>query len=144
MFDRDIGAKLKRISNLMKRKIDKLLGNKDSITKSQGMILRLLTKSKKPIYQKDIEQELYIRRSTATNILNIMEQRNLIKRKQNKEDARKKQIILTPKGRRLEEKNYYKIEQVENKIKSNLSKEELKNLLTILEKVEKTLTKEDK
>lgn len=144
MFDGDIGAKIKRISNLMKREIDKLLGKKDSITKSQGMVLRLLTMSKKPVYQKDIEKELYIRRSTATNILNIMEQRNLIKRIPNKEDARKKQIVLTEKGRELEEKNYYKIEQVENKIKSNLSEEELNSLLTILEKIEKTLTKEDK
>ena len=142
MFEKDIGAKLKRIMNLTKREIDKSLGE-DSITKSQGMVLRLLYVSKTPIYQKDIEKELYIRRSTATNILNIMEQRELIKREQNKEDARKKRIIITEKGKKLEQENYCKIEQVENKIKSNLTEEEQNNLFMILDKIEKTLKEED-
>lgn len=142
MFEKDIGAKLKRIMNLTKREIDKSLGE-DSITKSQGMVLRLLYVSKKPIYQKDIEKELYIRRSTATNILNIMEQRELIKREQNKEDARKKRIIITEKGKKLEQENYCKIEQVENKIKSNLTEEEQNNLFMILDKIEKALKEED-
>lgn len=143
MFEKDIGAKLKRISNLTKREIEKLFDEKNNITKSQGMVLRLLYVSKQSIYQKDIEKELYIRRSTATNILNIMEQRELIKREQNKEDARKKKIIITEKGKKLEQKNYYKIEQVENKIKSKLTKEELNNLFTILDKIEKALMEED-
>ncbi len=142
MFEKDIGAKLKRIMNLTKREIDKSLGE-DSITKSQGMVLRLLYVSKTPIYQKDIEKELYIRRSTATNILNIMEQRELIKREQNKEDARKKRIIITEKGKKLEQENYCKIEQVENKIKSNLTEEEQNNLFMILDKIEKALKEED-
>jgi DNA-binding MarR family transcriptional regulator len=143
MFEQDIGAKVKRISNLMKREIDKLLGEKDMITKNQGMILRLLKSSPTPLYQKDIEQELSIRRSTATKILNIMEQKGLIIREKSTEDARRKKLILTDKGKQLENKNYCKIEEIENKIKENLTKEEQENLLAILNKIEKTLIKEE-
>ena len=143
MFEQDIGAKVKRISNLMKREIDKLLGDKDMITKNQGMILRLLKSSPTPLYQKDIEQELSIRRSTATKILNIMEQKGLIIREKSTEDARRKKLILTDKGKQLENKNYCKIEEIENKIKENLTKEEQENLLAILNKIEKTLIKEE-
>ena len=107
------------------------------------MILRLLKSSPTPLYQKDIEQELSIRRSTATKILNIMEQKGLIIREKSTEDARRKKLILTDKGKQLENKNYCKIEEIENKIKENLTKEEQENLLAILNKIEKTLIKEE-
>lgn len=143
MSNQDIGKEFKRISNLMKREIDKVLTEENTITKNQGIILRMIKLSKKEIYQKDIEKELLVRRPTATKMLNLMEQKGLIIRKKSNKDARLKQLILTEKGKELEKKNYYKILEVENKLKSKLTKEELNTLFQLLEKIENILTKED-
>ena len=91
------------------------------------------------IFQKDIEQEFSIRRSTATGILNIMEKNDLIKRVNYKNDARLKKVVLTEKGLNLCEQSYNKIQQFEQKLKNNLSKQELENFFCTLEKIKNNI-----
>ena len=74
--------------------------HRDGVAPMQGRTLGFLYCNKdKVICQKDIEQEFLISRATASKMLQSMEKKELITRKEIKEDARLKQILLTKKGR---------------------------------------------
>ena len=96
--EKNIGMSFKIISNQLKRVVNKKLGN--NITHIQIFILRFLyeNKDKKDIFQKDIEKLLDIRRSTTTEILNVMERNNLLERVDSLSDKRQKMIVLSEKG----------------------------------------------
>lgn len=55
------------------------------------------------IYQKDVEAEFFINRATASKMLSLMEEKQLIRRIASDRDARLKRIELLPKGRALHE-----------------------------------------
>lgn len=79
-MEENIGKKIKKISNLMKRKIEQEKISPTLLTKNQSFILGYLShEGKKVICQKDIEQELSIRRSTTSEMLKRMEQKQLTK-----------------------------------------------------------------
>ena len=94
-----IGAELNCISNLMKRKINKMDVNNENPTYMQGGIIVFLMRSNGAVYQRDIEKQFNIRRSTATGILKGMERDMLIHRVPVSDDARLKRLVLTDKAR---------------------------------------------
>ena len=57
-----IGAELNCISNLMKRKINKMDVNNENPTYMQGGIIVFLMRSNGAVYQRDIEKQFNIRR----------------------------------------------------------------------------------
>lgn len=144
MKKEDIGGKIKKINNLMQREIEKEITKNSNLTKNQSVILDYIySEEEKQIYQKDIEQKLLIRRSTATEILNRMEQKDLIIRKSDPLDSRKKVLTLTATGKKIAIMDIDKIDILENKIRKNLTNEEIKTLLFILDKIEKNLTNQE-
>ena len=52
----------------------------------------------KDVFQRDLEEEFSVRRSTATGILQLMEKNELITREPVSHDARLKKLVLTPKA----------------------------------------------
>lgn len=142
MEERNIGFELKTLSNLMKRKMENEISLENNVTGNHTYILGFLEHEKdRDIFQKDIEKEFSIRRSTATGILNIMEKRGLIERIPCKEDARQKKIIMTEKGKKIQEESLNKIEKFENALKSCLTQEEIENFLNILDKIKDNIEK---
>lgn len=71
------------------------------ITPGNVLILLYLDDMEKrgtPVFQKDIEKSLGITRSTMSRILSLMESKGLISRSHVDDDARFKQVTLTPKS----------------------------------------------
>lgn len=97
-----IGHEIKAIDHLMQRKMI-LTASKsglDKVTVMHGWIIGYLTHNDdRDIYQKDIESEFAIARSTVTNILKLMEKKGYITRASVASDARLKKIALTDKGK---------------------------------------------
>lgn len=58
----------------------------------------LLENSGRPLYQKDVEEEFRIRRSSATRALQGMEKKCLLYRESEAHDARLKRLVLTDKA----------------------------------------------
>ena len=57
MLEEDIGKRINRLSNLIKRKIDKEISKDNDLTKNQSLIIDYLNNNKKiDIYQKNIEE----------------------------------------------------------------------------------------
>lgn len=137
--EKNIGMSFKIISNQLKRVVNKKLGN--NITHIQIFILRFLyeNKDKKDIFQKDIEKLLDIRRSTTTEIINVMERNNLLERVDSLSDKRQKMIVLSEKGTKYL-KDFEKIVlKTEKEILNNVSQEEKYIFFNVLEKIKNNL-----
>lgn len=134
-----LGVSFKIIANTIKRTIHQSLDY--NLTDNQMFILIYVAKnqSKKDILQKDIEKILNIRRSTTTEILQIMERENLIKRIAVLDDKRLKKIILSDKGLNYVKQFEKKIKQVEKCLLNDISEEEQEQFFKVLEKIKTNL-----
>lgn len=142
-MSKNLGILINKIANQLKRKMDKEMNENYNLTKTQSLVLSYIN-SNKEIYQKDIEKRFSIRRSTATEILNLMEKRNLIKRTPSKIDKRLNNIEITEEGIKLEKVGKEKIKELEKHMTKSLTKEEKKELIRLLEKVEQNLLEREK
>lgn len=75
-----IPAQLRRVNNLIFRKIGQIARTNgvEAVTPMHGWIMEYLYRhSETPVFQRDIEREFSITRSTVTNILQLMERKGL-------------------------------------------------------------------
>ena len=80
---RPIGHEIKVLSNAVSRKFEANLrqNDLDAATANHGRIMAYLRRNAdKSVYQRDIEREFNISRSTVTNILQLMEKKGYIER----------------------------------------------------------------
>ena len=99
----DVAHLLKVASNEISREINSF-AHKYGLTGTQVQIIHYLSNNhQEHIYQKNIEQEFNIRRSTATNILKTMEKNDLILRRTVQNDSRLKRIVLSDKSKAMQD-----------------------------------------
>ena len=112
----------------------------DEVTMMHGWIIRYLYENREQdIFQKDIEEEFNIRRSSATVMLQGLEQRGYIRRTQIEKDARLKKIELTEKARKLQKRVRSEIDRFHEQLEKDLSKEEKEEFLRLLDKIKSNL-----
>lgn len=134
-----VALRIKIVSNEINRKVTELLKEDDN--PSSGTQMRLLNfihrrnNKQVPVYQKDIEMAFDIRRSTATGVLQTLEKRQFIERKNCAEDHRLKAIFLTDLGNEKVQENLCKLQGFDRKLIEDLSTEELDNFLLVLDKI---------
>jgi DNA-binding MarR family transcriptional regulator len=138
MGERHIGKMMRILSNLVRRKIENELNQRGmEVTSSQARIISYVYRQTQiqNVYQRDIEAEFDIRRSTATNTLQLLEKNGYILRVSVDEDARLKKILLTDEGIRIHEAVTKSILEVEGAINNVYTKEELNELFYLLDKL---------
>lgn len=132
-----IGLKVHIFSRKIKRTLDNVF-NKYDLTSVQSAVLEYIykrTSKGENVYSKDIEKAFDMRRATSAGILQLLEKRGLIIRKSENKDSRLKNIILTPKAIEAQKEIIEAINENEQKIKKNISEEEIKKFLETLEKM---------
>lgn len=108
----------------------------DKVTVMHGWIMcYIFDNPDRNIYQKDLENEFGISRSTVTNILNLMEKKGYIQRVSVENDARLKKLILTDTGRRTVSILKSTLDENEARINGLLSEEEQKIFLALINKL---------
>ena len=93
----DVGRLINTLSHQLKRQMC-VQEEEDSLTTNmQRLVLHyiLFQSLQRDIYQKDVEKEFQIRRSTATGTLQILEKNGFITREPVKQDARLKKLMPT-------------------------------------------------
>jgi DNA-binding MarR family transcriptional regulator len=133
---------IKTLALQLRRLLDESASNIDKdMTGIQAGIIAYIDRSRgrKEIFQKDIEEEFNIRRSTATGILNTLEKKDMIKREPVSYDKRLKKLILTEKAHSLCQKIYDLLETDEERLISNLTEEEIDIFLKIIAKMMKNI-----
>lgn len=145
MYRDSVGHRLKMINNLMKRNVDKVMGHKpDKATLMHSWIMGFLQRREEKTldtFQKDIEKEFSMNRSTTSEMLKLMDKNGLIKRVPVDYDARLKKIVLTDLGRECNRKTEEQILIVHNRLVEGLSDEEVQTLLSLCDKMIDNLKK---
>ena len=101
---RMVSAELRALTHRIRRFIDNSPNKKtvDSATGTHGWIIAYLScKKGTDVFQKDIEKEFDITRSTASKVIDLMEQKGLVERQKVSYDARLKKLSLTKKAEQL-------------------------------------------
>ena len=133
-----IPAQVRRVNNLIFRKINQFRRENEveDVTPMHEWILSYLFWHRdEPVYQRDIEREFSITRSTVTNILQLMERKGYITRQSVEQDARLKQLVLTEKGRQYHEDTMRAFHQTDEYVAGLLTEEENTELLRLLNKL---------
>ena len=145
-MNRSIGMECRCVSNLVRRK----MGETDAIKVSQeltGMhgyvVGYLYNHQDEEVYQKDLEKRFEMRRSTATQMLSLMEKNGLILRQPVPHDARLKRLVLTDKAVQLHKQVVKEIETIESLLTCGISQQELQTFFAVIDKVKGNLTSKE-
>ena len=139
-----VGFEIKTVHNLLIRDFESLPIHKKfkNITCMHRWIISYISEHEgKDIFQKDIEEEFSIRRSTATGILQLMEKNELITRESVSYDARLKKLVLTPKALEIQHEINEEIKAHDKKLSRGISEEELEVFFKVMKKIRKNLEK---
>ena len=145
-YQEDLGFQIRTLSHLVKRMVDQTAfpGKDTHPTGVQGWILGYLYNNQdKEVFQRDIQQQFSIRRSTVTGILQLMEKNGLITRSSVDRDARLKKLELTPHAIELHERVGRSIRQVESSLSQSLTPEEKQEFIRLCEKIRSSLLNSD-
>lgn len=135
--DNSIRKMMKIINSMFETEINKELVNLN-ITHTQLEILIFIKKQMDEdieVNQIDIEKTFNLKNPTVTGILNRLEEKNYIKRTNSIKNARYKRIVITQAQDEILEKGRIQAELIENKIISNLTKDEQELFRKLLNKI---------
>lgn len=108
----------------------------DEMTGTHGWALRYFHQNRdRDIFQKDFEKHFDIRRSTASNILTLMEKNGLIVRESVSHDARLKKITLTKKAEDIHQQVEYAFCKMEQELAKGIDEKELDAFFDTLDKI---------
>lgn len=142
MKTRHIGGEIKQVSNLIKRRLDEKMARAgvESLTGMQGWIIGYLAaRPEQDVFQRDVEQEFEIRRSTATGILQLMERKGLLRREPVAQDARLKKLVLTPQALAMHQQVMKQIHDFELTLYQGLTAQDVANFFDIMDKLKRNL-----
>ena len=138
----DIGYEVKTLDNLFGRRIDAFMENSGlrDVTRMHAWIIGFLYRNRdRDVFQRDVEAEFRVARSTATNILQLMVRKGYITKEPVAYDDRLKKLILTDKGIEVEKLTQRNIGEIERQLSSSITAEEKAEFLRIIRKLKASL-----
>ena len=129
----DVGRLINKISHQLKRQMC-FHQEESELTNMQKRVLHyiLFQSLKKDIYQKDIEKEFQIRRSTATGILQLLEKNGFVIR------------VPTAKAEGVREEILSNIRYMETILKQGISQGDMRVCMRVLEQMSTNLLGNEK
>ncbi len=118
----------------VKRKVDDVTGTNTRI------ISYLADRTDRDVFQRDIEKEFGITRSTASKVLILMEKKGLIERIGVPHDARLKKIVMTEKSLELAKLMCEDMLETENVLTKGFTDEELEQFIGYLTRVKNNIS----
>lgn len=143
---RDVGRLINKLSHQLKRRMC-IQEEEDTLTTNmQRLVLHyiLFQSLKQDIYQKDVEKEFQIRRSTATGTLQILEKNGFITREPEKKDARLKRLVPTEKAKGVRQHILENIRYIEALLAKDIPREKLEVCTEVLELMSENLSCDEK
>lgn len=141
--DGSIGFEIKSIANLIRRKLDQMFAGEefDGLTGMQNAMIGYImdVSAEQEVFQRDVEQEFNIRRSTATGLLQNLERRGYITRVPVASDGRLKKIEVTEKARRVQVCVRREIDRFNRELEQDFTEEERQKMMEFLARVKKNL-----
>lgn len=140
-----ISIELHKLSNYIMRFIDSNLKAKYNypLTGVNGWILRFIANQEKygkDAYQKDLEKEFGITRSTASKVILLMEEKGYVTSERVPDDIRRKRLHVTPKARETHDGMRDQMLTLEGKLLRDFTPEEKEQLTQFLLRMEKNMS----
>lgn len=139
---RYIGKELRKFNNMMKRdfyKSDFRREMENTMGTSSWIIGFLVDNRDRDVFQRDIENTFSMRRSTASNILRLLEKKGIIKRESVDYDGRLKKIVMTEKAIEINERMIADMSEREAKLTKGISENELEIFFKVIDKMRKNI-----
>ena len=137
-LEKSLGFKINQTANKLNNKYNQLLQSFD-IAPEQRATLEII-KYETDVNQTKIANILGKDKTTISRTLNTLENKNLITKSQI--DKRTNLIQLTQKGEDILNDSFSSVKDFRKKLTSNLSEEEINQLVSLLEKVALSVEKE--
>lgn len=142
--DYHYGALIGMLSNEIKRSF---AGNKNHslLTGRQGQVLHYIFAQAevRNVFQRDIELDFNIRRSSASSMLANMEKLGVIRRESVSYDARLKRIVVTEKGEELKAIVKNELDEMERQLVKNIPQKDLDVFDDVMHKMIENLKEEN-
>lgn len=145
VYMKNIGVQLRSLSNVIMRYIEQRARARscDLLTGSNGWILDyLLQNANREVYQRELEEEFSITRSTASKVVHLMEKKGLVERRPAAHDARMRKLALTVKAGTLALEMRSVSENLSQILMRDFAPEEIDNLYEYIERMKKNLREE--
>lgn len=128
-----LGPKLMILSHVMRRQVSHI-AEEYQLSDAQSRILHYIAEesTKHDVYQRNLESEFHVRRSSITSLLQQLEKNGLLQRVSVQSDARLKKLILTEKGNIIQAEIGRKIDAFDETI-YNLLEEDKEQFLNQLD-----------
>ena len=139
---RQVAFQIGALSNLIRRMVPREVKDKsmEGLTMRQRWILGFVGRRvPADVYQKDIESEMNIRRSTASVLLRQLEESGFITRQAVEHDARLKKILLTPIAQQRLSLAIEGMRQIDGLLTENISQSELDAFYAVTDKMKDNL-----
>ncbi len=130
MQQRFIGIELRSLNNAVRRYLENNESpvSGDKLTCSNAWIIGYLSRAEGDVFQKDLEEEFGVTRSTISKVLMLLEKKGIIQRAGVMHDARLKKLVLTKKGREIASQMNKNGERMEAQLTNGFTDEELSQL----------------
>lgn len=116
-----------------------------NVTMMQRWILGYLAQSRDhDVYQRELETQLNIGKSTLTEVLHLMEKNDLVRRESSQDDGRCKRIVMTERARKIDSAISANIRETEKRLRQDIPEEDMKAFLRTIKKMIENITKEDR
>lgn len=147
----EVTFELQILAHMMKRYLDSLVeadklpvpDTGKGLSGANMFIMRYLYENRdREVYQKELEEQMNVRRSTISKVLQIMEKKGLIRREQAEHDARVKRITLSVQSQHNMEMFWENIEQMQRRLTGGFTDEELEQFLYLIRKEKKNFEQE--
>jgi DNA-binding MarR family transcriptional regulator len=137
----DCSRKILVIGNKVRRFLDASFA-RIGLTGPQGAILHFIyTQGKhRDIFQRDVEAEFDIRRSSVTSVLQGLEQSGFIRRENVEDDGRLKKLTLTDKAVKISKHIAELLDKTNKMLIKNLEKQDIDYFDTLLEKIDANIS----
>ena len=137
-----IGLEIRILSNLLRRDVEKHADKLECYPNKgvRGWAIDYFYENRdRDIFQKDFEEKFSIRRSTASNMLKLMEKNGFIVRNSVDSDALLKKIVLTEKAVMVHNFIAEDIKKREEKLRKGLTDEEIKAFFSVVQKIKSNI-----
>lgn len=141
-MEKIISKRINCLSTKIKREISNLssISSVEDLSGVNSFIIVFIYNNKdRNIYQKDIEKEFGITRSTASNIISLMEKKGYVRRVNVDDDQRLKKLELTNLAIDYCENFLKDLRKLNSDLEYGISEEELINFINTIDKIEKNL-----
>ncbi len=139
-MSRKIGKEMREVQQLLHRKYElKKEQQSEKLTQVQVHVLMYIHRHDGQVFQKDIEQHLKVRRSTASQILNVLERESYVERMRLDSDARMKEIVVTDKTLALIDSMEKHMKETESMLRVNISDNDMETFFKVIDQIKENL-----